>query len=75
MIFWWAKMALANTQNPKKDPVYIHVYAAASSPSQKRTLKKKRNNTIEIIRQGKKESLRIRAGVHQLIKETKKRAR
>ena len=69
-------MALANTQNPKKDPVYIHVYAAASSPSQKRTLrKKKRNNTIEIIRQGKEESLRLKAEVHQLIKEAKKRAR
>ena len=35
-------MALANTQNPKEDPVYIHVYAAASSPSQKRTLRKKK---------------------------------
>ena len=34
-------MALANTQNPKEDPVYIHVYAAASSPPQKRILKKK----------------------------------
>ena len=68
-------MALANTQNPKEDPVYIHVYAAASSPSQKRTLEKKENNTIEIIRQGKEESLRLRAEAHQLIKETKKRAR
>ena len=48
-------MDLANTQNPKRETlyIYIHVYAAASSPPQKRILKKKQHHRNHKTREGR----------------------